>query len=68
VEALEGAGAMQGCVMGFTHCGPGNPCPLHEAWNQVKAQMGESMTKVTIRDLQCLNTRSKPLAPRGGGE
>ena len=68
VEALEGPGVMQGCVMGFPHCGPDHPCPMHGAWSQVKAHMGESMTKATIQDLQRLNTRSKPLVRRGEGE
>lgn len=64
VEALEGTSTLQGCVMGFSNCGPDNPCPLHHAWSQVKAQMGASMTQATIQDLQRLNTRSKPLARR----
>ena len=68
VEALDGTGVMLGCVMGFPHCGPENPCPMHAAWSQVKAQMGESMTKATIQDLQRLNTRSKPLVQRSEGE
>ncbi len=65
VAALEGPGSLQGCVMGFPNCGPENPCPMHSAWSQVKAQMGASMTQTTIRDLRYLNTRSKPLARRG---
>jgi Rrf2 family protein len=64
VAALEGEGALEGCVMGFPDCGPVNPCPMHAAWSQVKAQMGVSLTHATIQDLQRLNTRSKPLAGR----
>lgn len=65
VEALEGPCSLQGCVMGFSNCGPENPCPMHSAWSQVKAQMGASMTQATIHDLRRLNTRSKPLLRRG---
>ena len=65
VEALEGSSSLHGCVMGFSNCGTDNPCPLHPAWGQVKAQMASSMTQVTIQDLRRLNTRSKPLAKRG---
>lgn len=64
VAALEGPGSLDGCVMGFPHCGPENPCPMHGAWSQVKAQMGDSMTQATLRDLQRLNTRCEPLASR----
>lgn len=66
VDALEGCSALQGCVMGFPNCGPDHPCPMHEAWSQVKAQMVSSMTQATIQDLQRLNTRSQPLAQRRG--
>ena len=65
VQALEGTSSLQGCVMGFPACGPEHPCPLHDAWSQVKTQMGASMTQITIQDLRRLNTRSKPLAKRG---
>jgi Rrf2 family transcriptional regulator, iron-sulfur cluster assembly transcription factor len=65
VDALEGSSALHGCVMGFSNCGPDNPCPLHHAWSQVKSQMGASMTEVSIQDLRRLNKRSKPLAQRG---
>lgn len=54
VEALEGAEAMEGCVMGFDHCGPDNPCPLHPVWSQVKAQIDVSLTQATLADLQRL--------------
>lgn len=65
VEALEGNGALHGCVMGFSNCGTDNPCPLHPAWGEVKAQLASSMTQISIQDLKRLNTRSKPLARRG---
>ena len=56
VTALEGIETMSGCVMGFAHCdNHDNPCPLHKAWNDVKAHMDASMTHVTIRDLQILD-------------
>lgn len=54
VEALEGAEAMEGCVMGFDHCGPDSPCPLHPVWSQVKAQIDVSLTQATLADLQRL--------------
>lgn len=62
VLALEGPCAMEGCVMGFPHCGGDNPCPLHLAWGEVKAKMDISMTQATIQDLQRLSVRSRSLA------
>ena len=56
VAALEGVESMAGCVMGFAHCdNHDDPCPLHKAWHDVKAHMNETMTQVTIRDLQILD-------------
>ena len=56
VAALEGLETMSGCVMGFARCdNQDNPCPLHQAWNDVKAHLDASMTQVTIRDLQILD-------------
>ena len=57
VIALEGHGALQGCVMGFAACDANNPCPLHDAWSQVKTQVEASMTSMTLRDLQLTKLR-----------
>ena len=57
VAALEGPDAFSGCVMGFPTCSCENPCPLHDAWSQVKAHMDSSMTQSTIRDLQLVRLR-----------
>jgi Rrf2 family protein len=57
VDAMEGPEAFSGCVMGFPECGGDNPCPLHDAWSQVKAHMDSSMTQSTIRDLQLVRLR-----------
>lgn len=57
VTAMEGPDAMEGCIMGFPTCGGEHPCPLHEAWGAVKAQVASSMTEATIRDLQLMDLR-----------
>jgi Rrf2 family protein len=57
VTALEGPDALEGCIMGFPACGCDHPCPLHEAWAAVKAQVSSSMTEATIRDLQLMELR-----------
>ena len=58
VAAMEGPEAFHGCVMGFPECRDDNPCPLHDAWSQVKAHMDSSMTQSTIRDLQLVRMRN----------
>ncbi len=57
VVAMEGPDAMEGCIMGFPSCGDEHPCPLHDAWGAVKAQVTTSMTEATIRDLQHMDLR-----------
>lgn len=57
VAALEGPNSMDGCIMGFPTCSGDHPCPLHEAWGAVKAQVATSMTEATIRDLQLMDLR-----------
>lgn len=52
VAALEGPGALDHCVMGFSSCESTNPCPLHDAWTAVKAQVEASMTQATLGALQ----------------
>jgi len=65
VGVLDGMEAMSGCVMGFINCdGKQKPCPLHEAWCQVKTQLEETMRMVTVRDLQLLDLRNQKGIPR----
>ncbi len=59
VIALEGPNSMEGCIMGFPTCSGDHPCPLHEAWGAVKAQVASSMTEATIRDLQLMDLRNQ---------
>ena len=72
LQALEGTDVLQGCVMGpAARCSPGNPCPLHEAWSQVKTLVVMSMTQATIHDLQQFRGRSggpgRQVSARGNG-
>jgi Rrf2 family protein len=65
VNVLDGMDAMTGCVMGFVNCdGRDKPCPLHEAWCEVKTHLDTTMSMVTIRDLQLLDLRNQSGSPR----
>ena len=57
LTAVEGPGSLDGCVMGFPACSNDNPCPMHEAWSAVKAQVDSSMTSTTLRDIQLTQIR-----------
>lgn len=65
VSVLDGMEAMSGCVMGFINCdGREKPCPLHHAWCEVKNHLEETLSMVTIRDLQLLDLRNQMGVPR----
>jgi Rrf2 family protein len=55
--AMEGQGSLDSCIMGFPACDCDNPCPMHDAWTAVKAQVDSSMTSNTLRDLQLTKMR-----------
>ncbi len=59
--AVEGEGVMSACIMGFPACDCDNPCPMHEAWSAVKAQVESTMTSNTLRDLQITKMRQTHL-------
>jgi Rrf2 family protein len=61
LEVIEGPDALEGCLMGFSSCGPENPCPLHVVWTEVKAQIDVSLTQATIQDLQRLSPGKRSL-------
>lgn len=61
--ALEGEGALDGCVMGFPACDAERPCPMHDAWAAVKAQMEASLISTTLADLRWVAALKQ--APKG---
>lgn len=61
IEILEEPGSLDGCLMGLPSCGPDNPCPLHDLWNEVKAQIDVSLTQATIQDLQRISPEKRLL-------
>lgn len=53
-RALEGPDAMDGCILGFPTCGGERPCPLHDTWGGLKAQLEVGLTKATLLDIRRL--------------
>jgi Rrf2 family iron-sulfur cluster assembly transcriptional regulator len=51
VVATDGAGALEGCVLGLSECSEENPCPLHDPWKDVRTRLDEMMEKTTLADL-----------------
>lgn len=51
LEAVEGPGAFNGCVLGLARCGNENPCSLHQVWVKLKKQMLKELFSKTLEDL-----------------
>ncbi len=51
VLLLEGKDAMKKCPFGIPHCSDDNPCPAHNEYKVIRAQMTELFEKLTIEEL-----------------
>lgn len=61
VEAIDGAGFTQNCILGFSECGGKNPCAVHDKWGPMRedlrlllasknvAQMAKEMKKAEYK-------------------
>jgi Rrf2 family protein len=64
MNAIEGPTA---CVMGFANCiakDHDHPCPLHTAWCTARADLDQTLARVTIRDLQELELPAAQEVPK----
>lgn len=48
VAAIDGLGMFNSCVLGFPHCSPDNPCPLHSKWGELRTKTYNMLTDETI--------------------
>jgi DNA-binding IscR family transcriptional regulator len=51
INAMEGADAMNTCLLGFTACIAGHPCVMHDLWAESRSKMIETLTMTTLADL-----------------
>ncbi len=54
-DELEGR-----CVLGLAHCDEKNPCPLHDQWKEIRAQMVAMLEKTTVAELARIAASRKP--------
>ncbi len=50
VQSLEGKEVFTRCILGLDECSSSKPCPVHEQYKSVKAQLLEIMTRSYIDD------------------
>lgn len=44
VAAIDGLSMFSSCVLGFPHCNPENPCPLHDKWGELRSKAYSMLT------------------------
>ena len=57
VEAIDGLDVFENCVLGFPHCSPENPCPVHDEWGELRIKAfnmlnSETLDQLTAKTLQ----------------
>ncbi|NOZ74737.1 MAG: Rrf2 family transcriptional regulator [FCB group bacterium] len=61
VEAIDGKGLFETCILGLSGCGTETPCPLHDHWAQVRELLQQSLEEITLASiedqLRCLDLR-----------
>lgn len=48
VTAIDGLAMFDSCVLGFPHCNPDNPCPLHSKWGELRTMTYNMLNDETI--------------------
>jgi Rrf2 family transcriptional regulator, iron-sulfur cluster assembly transcription factor len=48
VAAIDGMSIFNTCVLGFPHCSPDNPCPLHDKWGELRTKAYNMLTDETL--------------------
>lgn len=51
VEAIEGPGVFERCIFWNARCDSGDPCPLHDGWMRVSADLVRFLEETTLQDL-----------------
>jgi Rrf2 family transcriptional regulator, iron-sulfur cluster assembly transcription factor len=49
--AIDGNRDLEECAVGLPHCSDVSPCPVHERWGPVRAQIRSFLTATTVADL-----------------
>lgn len=48
VEAIDGLGIFNSCVLGFPNCNPDHPCPVHDKWGKLRTEAYRMLSEETI--------------------
>ncbi|HEX2960160.1 MAG: Rrf2 family transcriptional regulator [Ignavibacteria bacterium] len=48
VEAIDGLGIFNSCVLGFPNCNPEHPCPVHDKWGKLRTEAYKMLSEETL--------------------
>ncbi|MGE5401508.1 MAG: RrF2 family transcriptional regulator [Ignavibacteriales bacterium] len=48
VEAIDGLGIFNSCVLGFPNCNPDHPCPVHDKWGKLRMEAYRMLSEETL--------------------
>lgn len=57
LAATDGEDLTSGCVLGLPECNDQNPCPLHDAWKNIRATLNHMLQQTTLADLASIARR-----------
>lgn len=66
VAAVEPVGEFEQCFLGLSQCNDLSPCPLHEAWVPIRAQLLTMLRGKSLGEFAA-EAREKQLLKEGGG-
>jgi Rrf2 family protein len=52
VEAIDGLGVFDSCVLGFPNCSSDHPCPVHDKWGKIRDEAYKMLTEETLEQLK----------------
>lgn len=52
VEAIDGLGVFNSCVLGFAGCGSEKPCPVHDKWGKLRDEAYKMLSEETLEQLK----------------
>jgi Rrf2 family iron-sulfur cluster assembly transcriptional regulator len=48
VEAIDGLGVFNTCVLGFQNCDQEHPCPVHDKWGKLRTEAYNMLNEETL--------------------
>ncbi len=51
IEAVDGSGTLDGCLLGFPGCSDDQPCPFHNEWKEAKTIILRGLQDRSLQEL-----------------